>query len=440
MGAILIPSNRIFNIKNDKILDNVIDKVEIEVGTPTLKVQNNFNIETVEKKQNDFKIKAYFYDADGNLTGGTTEYQKLVNSNDNIGDTITSFYNGNLRVRSYCAMTGFGFIPIKLVIPYVSKERTVPYPISELDVSYSMSCKTNTYEVTVSTGGKPLETTSTGLILSFGKKISSSYVSSQPTETTYTYTAQTWGNGVETATSTAKIIVANSIKLEDGGTYTSPYSPTIGVAAASDGTKLFTVEFYIPYYSQIVHAGYDELVSNITGTTSMSGTSTDYIPYSITITVQGKAYTLDIPTETKSYGSGDNIYSIPNNELIQASNIYATADDDTTDEQIELLCTNILDEYANGKEKAVIECAVSTYYDEENNKVIDPYSSDKKTLFKIGDEVIPLVFKPKSSTIEPLSKYSDGTNKVFKVVGSKVEYKGAPFQTLTLQEVKQKSN
>lgn len=448
MGAIFIPSNRIFNIENDKILENVIDKVEIEVGKPVLRVQDDYNIDNVIKSQEEIRSAqtAYFYDNNGNLVEGNfiTEYQKLTGSNSNIGDKITSFFTGNLRVRAYCAMDSVMFIPIKIAIPYANEKISVPYPAKDIKISYSVACEAITNKVIVSAGSRPLETTTTVLqIISIGEKISTDYLSDQPTEVSYTYTAQKYGDGVTSTTCTAKLPFANSIRLDNGGTYTSPNSPTIGVAASSDGEKYFTVEFYIPYYVGLVQAGYDELVTNITEGLTMEGTTTTYLPTSVTISVQGKAYVLDIPTETKSYGSGENIYSISNNELIQATNLYVdtTTDNNDTKDQIELLCNNILDEYKYGKEKAVIECAVSDYYDEAGNKAIDAYSSNvlEKQFFDIGDEVIPFIFKGSKSVVEPLSKYPDGTMKVFKVVANKIEYKGVPFQTLTLQEIKQKS-
>lgn len=446
MGAIFIPSNRIFNIENDKILENVIDKVEIEVGKPVLRVQDDYNIENVIKSREDIKSAqtSYFYDNNGNLVYGTTQYQELTGSNSNIGDKIEPFFSGDLRVRAYCAMTSMAFIPIKIVVPYDSEKISVPYPAKDIKISYSLACETTTHKATVSAGSRALETTTTALrIISVGEKISTSYISNQPTEVSYTYTAQKYGYGEPYATCTAKLQYAKSISLDDGGTYTPPNLPTIGAAASSDGKKYFTVEFYIPYYVGLVQAGYDELYSNITEGFTMDGTTTTYVPTSITISVQGKAYVLDIPTETQSYGSGENIYSISNNELIQATNFYVdtTTDDNATQDQIKLLCNNILDEYKYGKEKAVIECAVSDYYDENGNKVIDAHSSDilAKQFFSIGDEVIPFVYKG-SKVVEPLSRYSDGTMKIFKVVSNKIEYKGAPFQTLTLQEIKQKSN
>lgn len=443
MGAIFIPSNRIFSIDNDKILDNIIDKVEIEVGVPSIQPQDDYVLESLVQKESEITSITDFYDASGNLveTGFTTAYQELANSNANIGDNIVAMANASVRVRAYCSMESPMFIPVKMYVYYNNEKRTINYPIDTIDISYTLTCKVSKYNATFNAGLTPLETTTTALkLVSTKGLVETTYEQNQETEVTYTYTGQDIGDGAYYTSCTAKLPVAESIILSKNGVASSYYSykqPIIGAGTTSSNEKFFTVEFYIPYYGTLSQAGYCDYTTNIVSYYIMDGTYSLYSPTTLTINVKGKAYVLDLENETQSYGSGENIYSISNNELIQSTNQYRDDYAESQSNQIEFLCNNILDEYANGKEKAVIECAVNTYYDEDGNKVIDPYTASfDKPLFEIGDEVIPLVFKPKSSTIEPLSKYSDKTNKVFKVVGNKVEYKGAPFQTLTLQEIK----
>lgn len=55
-------------------------------------------------------------------------------------------------------------------------------------------------------------------------------------------------------------------------------------------------------------------------------------------------------------------------------------------------------------------------------------------LFTIGDEVIPMIYGA-NGIDRPMSTYKDGSQKVFKVVGTKVFYDGAVWQELSLQEV-----
>lgn len=83
----------------------------------------------------------------------------------------------------------------------------------------------------------------------------------------------------------------------------------------------------------------------------------------------------------------------------------------------ENLAKNIIANYKNGKETAVIRCSVP----------------EDLSVFEIGDEVIPMVFGANRED-KPMSNYRDGTPKVFNVVGTKFIYDGAVWQELTLQE------
>lgn len=53
--------------------------------------------------------------------------------------------------------------------------------------------------------------------------------------------------------------------------------------------------------------------------------------------------------------------------------------------------------------------------------------------FNIGDEVVPMVFDAEGKDV-PLSRYKNGTPKVFKVLGVRPYYDGAVWQELSLQE------
>lgn len=99
---------------------------------------------------------------------------------------------------------------------------------------------------------------------------------------------------------------------------------------------------------------------------------------------------------------------------------------------LEYLANNILNQYAKGKETATLLCSISDYYDESGEKVID--TKTNKMSFRLHDEVIPYVFGADGQD-KPMSKYQDGSAKVFEVVGSNIIYDGAVWQELTLQEI-----
>lgn len=95
------------------------------------------------------------------------------------------------------------------------------------------------------------------------------------------------------------------------------------------------------------------------------------------------------------------------------------------------LANNVLSQYAKGKETATLLCSISDYYDESGEKVID--TKTNKMSFRLHDEVIPYVFGADGKD-KPMSKYQDGSAKVFEVVGSNIIYDGAVWQELNLLE------
>ena len=74
-----------------------------------------------------------------------------------------------------------------------------------------------------------------------------------------------------------------------------------------------------------------------------------------------------------------------------------------------------------------------TYSTDYENPRIEYAYVDAEMTFKIGDRVIPQIFT--ASGDQPMSKNSDGTPKVFKVLGVNIINNGALWQELTLQEV-----
>lgn len=92
-------------------------------------------------------------------------------------------------------------------------------------------------------------------------------------------------------------------------------------------------------------------------------------------------------------------------------------------------------DYTNGKETATIRCSVNDYFDyDSKEKIISIDNSTNKMSFKIGDQVIPMVYGADGQD-RPMSTYQNGSPKVFQVLGSNIFYDGAVWQELSLQEV-----
>ena len=101
---------------------------------------------------------------------------------------------------------------------------------------------------------------------------------------------------------------------------------------------------------------------------------------------------------------------------------------------LETMFSQTQQSYKNGKETATIRCSISDYYDyDTNEKVIAIDNSTEKMSFSEYDQVIPMVYGADRQDY-PMSTYQDGSPKVFQVLGVKKFYNGAVWQELYLQE------
>lgn len=124
---------------------------------------------------------------------------------------------------------------------------------------------------------------------------------------------------------------------------------------------------------------------------------------------------------------------INNGYHIKYINVFANKE--TTVNAIEKSFKKTQKSYANGREIATILCSISDYIDiETNEKIISIDNSTGKMSFNEYDEVIPMVYGSDGKD-HPMSYYQDGTPKVFKVLGVNKFYDGAVWQKLSLQEI-----
>lgn len=150
------------------------------------------------------------------------------------------------------------------------------------------------------------------------------------------------------------------------------------------------------------------------------------------ITFYGNTIGIDLTDKTVYINEekAKKVHSVDGNELMQTSNYYQSTDTNA----IKIAFTNTLSDYANGKETATIRCSISDYYEyDSGDKVIWIDNSTEKMSFKIGDQVIPMVYGADGKD-HPMSLYKNGNPKVFQVIGTKIYYDGAVWQELSLQE------
>ena len=150
---------------------------------------------------------------------------------------------------------------------------------------------------------------------------------------------------------------------------------------------------------------------------SLSGEYETYTPKHIEITVYGNTIGISLEDGIYEYKVGqNNPYSFRGNELLQDSATTLSSSSVRVD-VAEHLAKSVYSEYKNGKETAVIRCSIP----------------ENLLVFNIGDEVIPMVYGADGAD-RPMSRYKDGADKVFVVVGTKFIYDGAVWQEITLQE------
>ena len=103
---------------------------------------------------------------------------------------------------------------------------------------------------------------------------------------------------------------------------------------------------------------------------------------------------------------------------------------------IEKQSEDLISEYETGKETAVIRCSLSDYYTDFGELKVSPNSQDASIpmVIPLHSEVVPLVLGAKGE--EPLSRYTNGLPKIFKVLGRNIIYDGELMQELHLQEAK----
>ena len=148
------------------------------------------------------------------------------------------------------------------------------------------------------------------------------------------------------------------------------------------------------------------------------------------------SYTSVTQTSTKiTNGVGSKPILLSGNELI--TNLTTINSDTYTD----IASAFVLSGYANGKETATVLCDISEYYDDNLVLSISTQDNALPMIFNVGDIVIPYVTKniydsindTYSLTEVPLSMIN-GNPKLFKVVSNKIISDGVPRQRLTLVE------
>ena len=198
--------------------------------------------------------------------------------------------------------------------------------------------------------------------------------------------------------------------------------------------KIYSGGTFREMYGVNYDLGLSEIPSEEQNSLPLSGQETIFTATEIEITINGTKFVTKVEDKTETYGSGKHPFSLSGSEILQDTN--------TTEgvSSTRSIANNILSQYRNGKETAVLLCDISDYYEYDptadngrGQKLISIATSNRMT-FEEGDEVIPMIFGANGKD-KPMSLKKDGTPKVFRVVGVHIFYDGAVWQEISLQEI-----
>ena len=414
--AIRIPSKNIYEKKNAKVRDNVIERIEVNA------------VEVVSN--NEYETPVY----NENIANLSLKSQETTN--EDLQETWL-INTGAYLFTGACAYAGYNsqkYHEQKVYIPKLKDNSFINKLLLGVDDNDNQNIKTTFV------GTKNKGTTSGtwyGNFITSGKNeliVTKGAINySQPTETkkderydipkeiSYTYQSENRGN----PTATAKLIdIGNlsTVSFDEETKY---------------GIEYYTLQLKILCGIRIVYmGGYDNgMQSTITNCPFvMSGIYEEYIPTQIEITVYGDTIGIDLQDKVVYIPDGDKtskkVISFDSNELMQTTNHTVGNANDFISTQFALT----KESYAKGKETSTILCSISDYYDYDTGELkISAKGEILKLCFDEHDQVIPMVFGADGNDY-PMSLNADGTPKVFTVLGTKIFYDGAVWQELYLQE------
>lgn len=432
--AIKIPSAKIYEIENPKIRDNLIDYIEakgvsmfpvFKVKTPVSNEKFSTKDKTLISRNQDKKDYQYIINGGGTYDNAnalpfveTFAYIRIQARYVRLSYFINKQQTNSYVTKLYDKLDEAGVANIKFQATCLKYNGTCSYPVKfvrdylndEFDATINGD-PTHTFDLP--NGYEQLPYPPSGKI-TITEKLE--------------YKGQYNENAVAERTSTAELNFNDGIKAD--GIYTN-----LGEKGITEYSTRFGLDgLYVMVSATIdtISSSYKDILTYfVNENKNIKGTSVYYAPESVTITFQGdekglgiEEITIPIPTE-----KGSNPFEIEGSELLQSTNYIGSEDTNALTKHY----TDLISQYANGKETATIRCSISDYYDENGTKIVSSDNSTNKMTFDIYDEVIPMVYTNDGDV--PMSTYADGTPKVFKVLGVVPDYRGAVYQKLYLQEI-----
>lgn len=389
--AIIIPSKHIYEIRNNKIIENRITKVE--VNATEVKPVNEFD-KVVYSENIDFNSSSVFEEE----TNANKDDSFYTTAGPQIGYQYSYVYfNNKLK-----------YFQGHIKIPKVSNNTRIT-KISKFEFSVFGTV------IKADTTGQLLITSANNSGLNFNTP-TITQLSRAEKETTFEFPETPETVSVQ-GVSVTGLKEENTYNIIENDTEFEIYFRCM-VSYVKE-TLLSTGEVYVTL----------DLGATVRG----SGEYEYYDPSQLRISVYGNTSGIELTEVKQVYGSDErSVFSIQNNELLQTTNYITDVDNPNS---ISYNVDKTIKQYTKGKESAVILCSISDYYDQNGNKVIDTNDTtpNPKMLFEEFDLVIPYIFNAKGKD-EPMSVDKQNVAKTFVVVGVEPFYDGAVWQRLYLLE------
>lgn len=411
--AIVIPSKNIYSINFDPVIDNQIDKVEVETITPS----TVYDYDTIVFNKDYTNLGLYLPDNYDLKADSRQIHQDNTQGNWYYYAEAISFVN----IRP-------AYTTVSIKVPKNQSNKLISKIYDKENIKYSLVLdekETVPISVTVkisSSDGHPSNSN-----ISYGDfnwdynnrettKISGIKLKDYLSVANTITVPSASGTSVQGISATASKTLANQENLGSTSVAYNAQDDTWDLLNLKILTAVYVVKTGENYYNK------SSLPIFRAQTRTLNGTAEIYAAKQLSMTIYGDTINLDLQDKTVSIGNGNKVFSFDGNELIQTTN---------TPTQ-EGKYQEIIDEWKNGKQTATIACPIADFYDTNGNKVIDTSVSDKM-LFGIGDIVIPYTYTNQGD--KPISYNKNFTPKQFKVVGTKISKNQGGTQELTLQEV-----
>lgn len=396
MTPILIPAKNIYRKQYEKLIDNLIDLVQVK---------------TVHYSSDAKKDVAYRSSIVQTFLPNSNKYDNQEYAIDEIGANI-GVYNiafAYAYIQPYVYST-----TIKIYKDEIKK--TI---LSLEDLNFDVICNVERGKVTARVVPQGGDERIENIVFTKDNESVETITEFSFSETASANASNTWASATATID---EIFSKTTFSVTEHEGY---YSVILAFVC---GTRRYNLQGASPLAQSLI--------------VDLQGTYEYAVPQQVNISIDGVVKTVDFVEETQSFGelTSKNAFVIgENNELMQSASYhkYETGQGLVTTYLAEIY-KELLEEYKNGKKKLTLLCDINDYY------YYDATKPDKKgsiaisrnltrLTFREYDEVIPMI-KLANGDYVPIAKNEDGTPMVFVVLAIRVFYDGVVWQELTLQQ------